>query len=158
MTTQVFPYRIREVDPNGFPGQVTLNIDSLSTLKSNVTSNNGVLPVGVFDTNAVLPSGSPGNHFLQATFSHQLNADSILDSSLSAQTNSGLTTALSVLEYNPLTEETKIVSGRAFVGGKTYLDRGGRLELVQAVIRSGTPDQLTILVPEAQGFPSNFII
>ncbi|MCI0689773.1 MAG: hypothetical protein L0Y54_21425, partial [Sporichthyaceae bacterium] len=153
---QVFPYRIRQADPNGFPGQVTLNIDDINVLKQNVTPNNGVLPVGTFETTATLPDGSPGNQFLQMMFSHRLQVESILDNSLAAQNNSGLTTAISVLQYDPATETTQVVPGRGFVGGYTYANRGGQLVLVQAVASSGTPNQLSVLEPEGQGFPNNF--
>ena len=153
---QIFPYRIREKNASGFPGTTTLNIDDISKLKNNVTTNNDVLPVATFETTATLPNGSPGNQFILAQFSHKLAPESILDNSAAASTNSGLKTSITVLEYDPFTEQTKIAVGRAFVGGKTYVSRGGQLVLTQVVEASETPDSLNILEPEGVGFPNNF--
>jgi len=149
---QVFPYRIRQVDSFGNPTSTVLNIENIATLKANATGNNKVLPVAVLPTTATLPNGSPGNHFLHFEFSNKLEIDSILSPVLANQTNAGLTTAVSVLAYNPVTEQTTTLDGRGFVNGYTYYNNGGQLELVQAVEANG--DNVTIRDARANGFPS----
>ncbi|MEM7205310.1 MAG: hypothetical protein AAF628_33955 [Planctomycetota bacterium] len=154
---QIFPYRIRQADAFGNPTATVLNIEDISTLQANSSGNNGVLPVAAFPTTATLPDGSPGNQFMLLRFSHKLEVESILSDQLSAQTNSGLTTAVSLLAYDPATEDTQIIRGRGFVGGYSFYNRGGTLELVQAVeLDENDPDNLRILAAEAAGFPTGF--
>lgn len=148
---QVFPYRIRQVDSFGNPTSTVLNIENIDTLKTNATGNNGVLPVATLPTTATLPDGNAGNHFLHFEFSNKLAIDSILSSALANQTNSGLTTAVSVLAYNPITEQTTTLEGRGFVAGFTYYNVGGQLELVQAFEAAG--DRINVTDARAAGFP-----
>lgn len=93
-TGSVYPYRIRQADSFGNPTSTVLNIESIDTLKANVSGSNGVLPVATLPTTPVLPDGNPGNHFLHFTFSHKLDVDSILSNLLADQANSGMTGAL----------------------------------------------------------------
>jgi hypothetical protein len=151
---QIFPYRIRELDSFGNPTTTVLNIESMATLKANVNANNGVLPVAAFATVAQLPDGSPGNHFIQMRFSHKLQVESILSDQLAGQTNSGLTTAVTLLGYNPVTESASVLLGRGFVGGVTYFNRGGRLERVEAVEADPDTGLVVINDGEATGFPN----
>lgn len=153
-TGAVYPYRIRLVDSFGNPTQELVNIESLETLHENVNGNNGVLPVATLDTEAKLPDGSPGNHFLHFGFSHKLDADSILSNLLANQGNSGLTGALNILAYNPVTETSTTLVGRGFVNGITYYNVGGSLRKVQAVGASSNGTDVTILDSRAQGFPA----
>jgi hypothetical protein len=148
----IFPYRIREVDSFGNPTATVLNIESTDTLQANVNGNNGVLPVATFSTVPDLPDGSPGNHFIQFVFSHKLDVESILSPLLANQTQSGLTTAISVLAYDPATESTTTLSGRGFVNGYTYFNTGGVLSKVKAVEEDG--DGVRILDTRATGFPN----
>ena len=75
---------------------------------------------------------------------------------VSAQTtSSGLTTALSLIAYDPEDESTRIVRGRGFVGGRTYVVRDGAIELVQAVRQEG--DALVVDDPVGEGFPMGFV-
>ena len=152
---QIYPYRIRRVDTFGNPTATILNVDSMDVLKANVNANNDVLPVATFDTTATLPNGQPGNQFVVLRFSHKLRVNSILSDQLSGLTNSGLTTAVSLVAYNPATETTAIIQGRGFVGGYTYYNRGGRLVEVQAVTTDSN-GVVQILDPEATGFPRGF--
>lgn len=151
---QIYPYRIREVDSFGNPTTTVLNIENEAILRANVNANNAVLPVGTFQTTATLPDGNPGNHFLQMRFSHKLDVESILSNQLSGQTNSGLTTSVTLLAYNPATETTSVILGRGFVGGVTYFNRGGQLERVQAVEPDPDTGRIIINDPDAAGFPN----
>jgi hypothetical protein len=152
---QVFPYRILAVDGFGNPTSNVINIESDETLRANVNANNPVLPVAALPDLPELPNGNPGNQFLHFRFSHKLEIDSILSPNIAnAQTNSGLTTALSVIAYDPTTENTTVLKGRGFVGGQTYFNDGGRLDLVEAVTAS--EDSVTIGDARAEGFPLGF--
>jgi len=148
---QVFPYRVRLVDSFGNPTDTIVNVDDEATLHANVNSNNGLLPIAAFGTTATLPNGSAGNHFLLVRFSHKLEVESILSDDIANSANSGLTTSVSLLAYNPVTEQTSVLIGRGFVGGYTYVNRGGVLERVQAVRKEGS--SLVVLEPEGLGFP-----
>ncbi|MGA0867545.1 MAG: Ig-like domain-containing protein [Planctomycetota bacterium] len=153
---QVYPYRIQAVDSRSNPTDTILNIESDETLRTNAVPGNGVLPVAAFPERAELPNGLPGNQFVQFRFTHKLGIDSILSDSLAnASTNSGLTTAISLLAYDPNTERTTVLQGRGFVGGYTFFNRGGRLALIEAV-RADDEGVVEILDPEAEGFPKGF--
>jgi hypothetical protein len=153
---QIFPYRIQAVDSRGNPTDTILNVESLETLQTNAVGGNGVLPVAAFPDDAELPNGLPGNQYLQIQFSHKLSIGSILSDSLAnASTNSGLTTAISLLAYDPNTERTTVLLGRGFVGGFTYYNRGGQLTLVEAV-RATEGGDIEVVDPEATGFPAGF--
>ena len=153
---QVYPYRIRTLDPiTGLPSSNIANIESFETLRNNVGANNPVLPVATLPTEAVLPNGAAGNHFLSFRFSNELDLTSVLSSDISSSsTNSGLTTAVRIVAYDPQTEATTVVRGRGFVNGYTYVNSGGRLELVQALEVEG--EDVTVLDPVAEGFPRGF--
>ena len=151
---QIFPYRIRQVDTFGNPTDTIVNIETNDTLAANANTNNPLLPIATFGTTATLPNGAPGNHFLLARFSHKLDVRSILSDDIANSTNSGLTTAISMLAYDPGTESTTVVKGIGFVGGYTFVNRGGQLTLLQAVKKNGST--LQVLIPEANGFPSGF--
>ena len=149
---QVYPFRIRQVDSFGNPTSTILQIEDEDTLRTNATGGNPVLPVATFDTSPVLPDGRAGNQFLNFQFSNNIGLTSILSTQLADQTtNSGLTSAASIFQVNPSTEESVIVRGRGFVNGFTYYLNGGALELVQAVRAAG--DNVEILDPRANGFP-----
>ncbi len=121
-TGQLYPHRIAQADSKGNPTAKILDVSSMKILTDNLSSNNKVLPVGTWGSTAKLPDGNAGNQFLRIRFSHVLKAESILSSASSDLTNSSLTGAVQVLRYNPTTETTSYVKGRAFVGGYTYYD------------------------------------
>ncbi|MCC6670329.1 MAG: hypothetical protein IT458_04665 [Planctomycetes bacterium] len=153
---QVYPYRIRELDSFGNPTTTVLNVEKIETLKANVNGNNDVLPVATFGTTPTLPNGNPGNHFLFIQFSNKLDVNTILDSTLAGQTNSGLTTAISLVTYNQSTESTSVLLGRGFVGGYTYYNEGGTLRLRQAVRKNSAGNAVEVVDPRAAGFPRGF--
>jgi hypothetical protein len=151
---QVYPYRIRAVDGAGNATTEILNIESDATLQANSNQNNGVLPVGVLPDTPLLPNGNPGNNFLFFRFSHTLMPESILSPDPAAgSTSSGLTTAISILAYDKETEESVILRGRGFVGGKAYYGVG-TLDLVEAV--KADNGQVVIADSRAEGFPRGF--
>lgn len=148
----VYPYRIRVADSFGNPTSTVVNIESIDTLKDNVSGSNKVLPVATLPTTAVLPDGAAGNQFLHFAFSHKLEVGSILSGLLANQSNSGLTGALNILAYDPATETSTTVRGRGFVNGYTYYNVGGSLQLVKAVEEDG--DRIRIVDARAAGFPN----
>ena len=150
---QIFPYRIRQVDSRGNPTTSILDITTKDQLTTNLTANNAVLPVATFGTAAELPSGAPGNQFLLVKFSHILDIATVLTPDVSAAANSGLTGTLSVVAYDPTTEATTTVKGRAFVGGYTYYDTDATPDL--AVRKSGS--SLQVVDARASGFPLGFV-
>ncbi|MBK8977941.1 MAG: hypothetical protein IPM29_18700 [Planctomycetes bacterium] len=153
---QVYPYRMRVLNSVGLPTSQIVNVESRDILERNLTEDNGLLPVATFPDEAILPSGSPGNQFLLIRFTHKLQVESILSGLLAnSTTNSGLTTAISVLAYDPNTEQTTVLRGRGFVGGRTYFNRQGVLEQVQAVDLDAN-GSIEILDPDASGFPRGF--
>lgn len=155
---QVFPYRIRLLDGAGNPSDTIVNIESEATLRNNIVrgaNGNGILPIATFPSTATLPNGEEGNQYLQISFSNELDVESILSTELGDfTTNSGLTSAVSLLAVNPATEESTTLQGQGFVGGVTYFNRGG-LERVEAV---GLDDMgnVSVLDIEASGFPLGF--
>ncbi len=156
---QLFPYRIAQVDEFGNPTSKILNITSVKILKDNTSSKNGVLPVATWPSTKTLPNGSAGNHYLMLRFTHDLDIRSILSSRAADQVNSGLTGSLQVIEYDPLTEDSRIVKGRGFVGGYTFLDDlktpGFDLIPTRAVVadKNGV---VTVADSRVVGFPLGF--
>ncbi|MBL9078872.1 MAG: hypothetical protein JNL08_15305 [Planctomycetes bacterium] len=150
-TGNVYPYRIRQADSFGNPTSTVLNVESIETLKSNVSGANGVLPVATFPTSGILPDGNPGNHFLHFSFSHKLDVDSILSNLLADQANSGLSGSIQLTGYNPADEQTIPLKGRGFVNGYTYYNNGGVLTKTKAVEADG--NNVRILDSRANGFP-----
>ncbi len=155
---QVFPYRIRQLDSLGNPTTTILNIESIDTLHQYATSANGVLPPATLPDTTTLPDGSPGNNFLQFRFTHELKPESILSGDQAAiQTNSGLTSAISVLAYDPVTEASVMAKGRGFVGGYTYVRENNQLVLKQVVTVDGSGNVMVDpSYPELDGFPRGF--
>ncbi|MHC5062477.1 MAG: Ig-like domain-containing protein [Planctomycetota bacterium] len=150
---QIYPYRIRTTDSLGVPTPNIVNIESIDTLKMFASSSNGVLPVAVFPTTPTLPDGSPGNQFILTRFSNNVLVESILSDSLfNASTNSGLTTAVSLLNYDPGTETQTVIRGRGFVNGFTFINVGGVLQRIRA-LRAMPNGSVQYLHPVAAGFP-----
>ena len=151
---QIHPARVRRLDDLGNPTDTVLNIENLDTLHAHATTENPILPTATFAPAALLPHGAPGNHFFLVRFSHDLAVESILSDDIANSTNSGLTTAVALLAYDPLTEATAVLKGRGFVGGVTFARRGERLVPVRAVARAG--DDVQVLTAEGEGFPRGF--
>lgn len=153
---QIWPYRIRTIGLDGTPSSEIVNIESRQTLAL-ASAANPVLPVAVFPEDTTLINGEQGNHFMLFRFSNSLDPTSILSSNLSdALANSGLTSAISIVGYDPQLETTIALSGRGFVDGQTFLQQpDGSLQLVRAV-EENADGELEILDPVANGFPRGF--
>lgn len=130
---QLLPHTIFALDAGGMPTSTLIEIRTLNDLLANASASNPVRPAATWPTNALLPSGSPGNHFVYARFTQPLDIASVLDSSPAAQANSGLTGAITVIAHDPSTGAATLVHGRAFVGGRTY-----------AGLPSGNPPMLSL--------------
>ncbi len=156
---QIYPYRITKLDSKGRATTEIINITKMDDLRDNVKGSNRVLPVATWSTTATLPNGNPGNQYLLLSFSHDLDPSSILSSDQADQGNSGLKGSIQVLSYDPATEATSMVKGRAFVGGFTYYDDlstpGLDLTLVRAV-KADKDGNVSVLDSRATGFPMGF--
>src|SRR5262245_45299385 len=162
---RLLPYEIAVRDDEGNPTTRVIEITSMEQLIANVTAANPIRPPTQWpvDTNGqgnpVLPSNVPGNHFIYARFSQDLDIDSVLDPLVSAENTNNMTTAIQVAAYNKDTQATTALKGRAFVGGKTYSGApvNGRFTLEQWAFPDG-PDAGNALdfnpaIPQSKGFP-----
>ncbi len=150
---QLLPHRVRELDSLGQPTGQILSIRTLDDVVNNVRRDNRVLPADVFPTSPIEPDGSPGNHFVYANFTQDLDPLTVLNPS---PTNPGLAGAVSVTTINPTSGVTLTARGRAFVGGKTLVGPavGSPPQLqLQQWVEIGPGGELIALVPEAEGFP-----
>ncbi|MEO0481004.1 MAG: hypothetical protein AAF196_16155 [Planctomycetota bacterium] len=156
---QIFPYQIPLLDGAGDPSDTIINIESMDTLQNNIVrgpGGNTILPVAAFPATPTLPNGDPGNHYIQMTFSNELDVESILSTDLGDfTTNSGLTSAVSLIARNPDNESTMVLQGQGFVGGVTFFNRGG-LQRVEAVGIDEDTGEVVINDIEASGFPTGF--
>ena len=114
------PHSVFIPGPNGFPTQQLVTIQNDEDLIDNVTLTNPVLPPATWPVNALLPNGLAGNHFIYARFTQPIDVDTVLASSPSGQTNSGLTGTITIVGVDPSTGTSVPVRGRAFIGGSTY--------------------------------------
>ncbi|MEM7305975.1 MAG: putative Ig domain-containing protein [Planctomycetota bacterium] len=112
---QLLPHRT--LDPTTLQ---TTDITSLDVLIAELQSGASILPVPIFPTAAVLPDGTPGNHYFSVRFSELLDLGSVLDPALSAAVVSHLTGAITVTGLDPATGVVTPVQGQPFVDGKTY--------------------------------------
>jgi YVTN family beta-propeller protein len=154
---QLIPHRVREIDSSGNPTGQVIPITSNAVLAAHVRRSNPILSVPQFPLDPVLPSGAPGNQFIFATFSQDISIESVLSASPGAQSNSGLTGAVSVTSLEPLSGTSLPIPGRVLIGGKTYagIPSGSPplLELQTWVEYNEETGRLVALVPEAEGFP-----
>ncbi|MDP6539230.1 MAG: beta-propeller fold lactonase family protein [Planctomycetota bacterium] len=117
---ELLPYKIFAVSADGTPSNNLVSIRSLDDLADNVTFSNPVLPTPTLGDTATLPDGTPGNQFLYATFSKPLELDSVLSALPGAQSDNGMTGAITVEARDPLSGGVAIIPGRAFIDGWTY--------------------------------------
>ncbi len=160
----MLPHQVRKADANGNPTAELVLIRSFDDLTGNVTPQNPILPVTEWPTEARLPNGDAGNHFIYAEFSQPLDIDSVLDPSPAGQANSGLIGPITVLALDPTSGESTPIPGRAFIGGRTYAgidpNTPGRLlferwvELdVNGKPIAGSVDLDGNGIPDGKGFP-----
>ncbi len=154
---QLLPHRIQKLDNFGQTLPVIVPVLNQQVLIDNLRLGNPILPVAKFSDQEVLPSGAPGNHYLYATFTQDINIDTVLDGSPGAQANSGLAAAVSVTAIDSISGDSTPIQGRVFVGGRTYADDGaGSTVLTTWVQADGSGDSdpyLDYPDPRGLGFP-----
>ena len=85
-----------------------------------MTLSNGVQPPTEWATTPTLPNFADGNHFMYVRFSQPIDIDSVLNGTSAASVENNLRGTIDVLGVDPLLGTTTRVSGRAFIGGKTF--------------------------------------
>ena len=115
----LLPHSVLALDENGEATDVVIEIRQLEDLVANVTLANPIRPTPLFSSAAVLPNGSPGNHYFAATFTEDLDLESVLDRSGGGAATNGLTGAISVIAQDPVTGATTPLEGRVFIDGST---------------------------------------
>jgi len=106
---QILPYQVFRLDENGNPTQTSIPILTEGDLIQNVTPLNPILPVTQYPTNAIVPSGLSGNHFMYAQFDRDIDISSVLDPSPGAQSGGGITGAITLVAYEPATNTTSSI-------------------------------------------------
>src|SRR5262249_38727549 len=117
---RLLPYEIPIRDSQGNPTSRVIEITTEEDLVENVTPANPILPPTAWPGTAILPNRAPGNHFIFARFNQDIDVDSVLTSSISAVGNNNLAGAIQVVEFDATTQATRVIPGRAFVGGFAY--------------------------------------
>lgn len=117
---QMLPYAVFRLDPSGNPTQTAIPIRTEADLIGNVTALNPILPVTQYPTDAIVPSGLSGNHFMYAQFDKDIDITSVLDSSPGAQAGGGITGAITLVALEPSTNQASAIPVRVFVDGYTY--------------------------------------
>ncbi len=164
---RLLPHVVHAVDPitGAVSSDQLVEIRTLDDLLTNKPSeNNPVLPPATWPTDAIVPSISraDGNHFAVVRFSRSIQIDTVLDKTAGGLSNNGLTGALQVVAYDPVTGFSEQVEGRGFIDGKTYFGNPPKLErwvrkdgrnhvLPANVTRSG------VVVQPGVGFPGTDI-
>jgi len=131
---QLVPFTTFRLDPvTEQPTTEVVSIRTEAELFDNVNGGNPIRPVPQWERSAKLPSGEPGNHFVYASFTQELDIATVLDPSPAGQATGGLTGTVTVSSLDPITGESIPLRGRVFVDGMTY---GGPVQ--------GTPPQLQL--------------
>jgi len=130
---QILPHSVFRLDQAGNPTQTVIPIRTEADLVDNVRALNPILPVTQYPTNAIVPSGLAGNHFMYARFDKDIDVTSVLDASPGAQSSGGITGAITLVALDPGTNESFSIPVRVFVNGSTY-----------AGTPTGTPLQLPL--------------
>ena len=117
---QLLPHKVLKVDDQGNPTQQLLSIRTDADLITNVTATNPILPVPYYPTDAILPSGDAGNHFVYIEFTSDIDVSSVLDGSPGAQATGNLSGTVTLDALDPTTGAITTVHARAFIDGHTY--------------------------------------
>jgi len=135
----------------------------LEDLFEHVSGGNPVHPTPRLSEQAQLPSGLPGNQFLYARFTNDLDREAVLSDRPADQSNSGLTGSIVVEAVDPVAGTANYVKGQVFINGKTYAGSPEgdppRLPLQTWVtLENGVPTTTTVDnnadgVPDGLGFP-----
>lgn len=150
---QILPHQIFKLDDLGEPLPVILQVRDQQTLIDNLRLSNPIRPVAKFPDQTILPNGSPGNHYLYATFSQEIDINTVLDSNPGSQANSGLAGSVSVTSITPISGDSAPIRGRVFVGGKTYATNGSGETVLTTWVGVDGFGNLVALDPRAEGFP-----
>ena len=157
---KLLPHQMFVADAAGLPTSELIEITREEDLFNNLTPDNPVLPPTVWDPAAILPNGDGGNHFIYARFRLPIDVSSVLEPSQGAVFDDNLAGPIRVLGFDPVTQKTIPISGRAFIGGFTYgsnadPDSPGDLLFEQWVelVDGANGPVVRALVPEAVGFP-----
>ncbi len=114
---QLVPFSVFRLDPaTGTPTQNLVSIRTFDDLVSNLTLTNPIRPVPQYPTDATLPNGQAGNHFVYAEFTQDIDIASILDPASTSQSVGGLTGAITLTALDPITGATSVVPARVFMG------------------------------------------
>ncbi len=137
---RMLPHVVHFVDPlSGVvsPDQL-VEIRSMDDLLNNRPSPaNLVLPPAAWPLTPIVPSGKAGNHFVTVQFTRSLykpgepstlKNSTVLDSTAAGLSNFGLSGAVQIVAYDPVTGLSQPVSGRAFINGWTYFGNPPVLE------------------------------
>jgi hypothetical protein len=117
---QLVPYTVLRLNEAGMPTQNLVSIRTDEDILNNVTPTNPVQPVPQFPTDATLPNGSQGNHFVYAEFNQDIDIDSVLDASSTSQSVGGLTGTITLSALDPITGGTSVVPARVFLGRRFF--------------------------------------
>ena len=157
---KLLPYKIAVLDASGQPSTQVIEVTKPEQLIANLTFTNPVQSPVEWPAVAKLPDSKPGNHFIYARFSQDLDLRSVLGASAAAGPGA-LSDAVQVEQVNSTTGEVTPIRGRAFVGGRTFgptlsPTTPGELALETWVVRAPTGELSAATIGGEQpglGFP-----
>ena len=160
---QLLPHQAFQTDGEGNVGTDVMDIRTLDELFTHVSGANPIHATPRLSEDPRLPSGNPGNQFIYARFTNNIDVSSVLSDRAADQANSGLTGTIVVEAVDPLGGTASYVKGRAFINGKSYagspVGDPPRLEFQTWVTLEGGVPTITDVdnnadgVPDALGFP-----
>lgn len=127
---RLLPHVVAVADPlTGLPTSQVVEIRTMDDLLDHPPSElNPIQPTVSWPEAAVDPANRPGNHYVAVRFSRSLLTASVLDTSASGLSSSGLSGAITLVAYDQETGLSTPVAGRAFINGQTPSLRGQGLE------------------------------
>ncbi|MBL4770411.1 MAG: hypothetical protein JKY61_04585 [Planctomycetes bacterium] len=150
---QLLPYRIQKLDNFGQQLPVIVPVVSQQVLIDNLRLGNPIIPVAKFSELAILPTGAAGNHYIYASFSQDIDIDTVLDGSPGAQANSGLSAAVSVTAIDSISGDSTPIQGRVLVGGRTYAIDGQGATVLTTWVNAGPGNSPAVVDARGLGFP-----
>ncbi len=155
----LLPHRTFLLGSDGEPSTQVVALRSFDQLYDNVTFSNPILPVPSWDSEARLPDGSSGNHFIAARFTAPILVESVLTNLPEASVTNNLSGTVSVVALDPATGQSQTVRGRVFIDGSTFGSIDPETNLlaferwVDLAPGLNGDDKPTSVVPEGLGFP-----
>ena len=140
---QLLPYRTAQLDPAGQPTSTIVDLRSVAAIINVGAVGGMILQPTSYPPAAIIPNGSPGNHFAVAEMSAAVDVIDAFRRGLLAGTD-GLRATVCDPSGNELD-----VPGRLFIGGRT-IDGNELRRWVEVDSETG---DLRALVPAAHGFP-----